>query len=883
MPSTSENVEILARLIIPGSSNSLLDRWITVARALHDQTALESPGVSYTFAEADALSDLIAAKLTRELPDDDAPVGAFLGHTAPALLGFLGIMKAGRIVVALDSHLPNERLRDISTLAGVTTYLVDEANEVAAAELGVNLTNFIRLDEIIAQHGLPGAVESDGPPPAAGLDRRGRDAVSIVFTSGSTGRPKGVLQTHDQLLNDVYAHGQRFRIGPKDRVALVLPYGFAAGLSLLFGALLNGASVWSFDPRDGGVRGLVSWIDEQRLSTLHCTPHLLRSLVSVLGPGKVMASLRLVATVGEAVHGRDVEAIRPHLPSSASFFNWSGSSEVGILALHEIPGDARVPEGIIPAGRPVANRDVPILREDGSPAPQGEAGEIVTISDYLSGGYWRDEAANEARFSVDTDGRRVCRQGDQGRFDEHGDLVLLGRVDAAVKVRGYLVEPAEIEAAFLATNGIAEVVVLPVVNPPAPTRLIAYVVSQPGLRPQSPAALRRSLRARLPEYMVPADIIQLSALPRNERGKIDRAQLPDVPAPSLLPSSEPMSQWELVIADIWSDVLGLEVIGLDHDFMSLGGDSLSAEELFTIVEERFSVSMVSSDLIASPTLREFTRRVKLGSAALPSHPDVVTLQSGGIRTPLFCFAGSGALALTFLPLSRHFPDRDIYAFQAHGLEKRAVPDRTVEGAARRFLEIIRVVQPRGPYLLLGHSFGGLVALEIARLLSEAGQTVELVGLLDTHLPRTATAQAQFTFEPMIERPSGSAVIRRAREALQEQGRRILPRGLPAVRVWSRQARAHLAGVIPHVGQRQFDAFFDHGQITSRRYRVKPYGGRVLLVLADENPDGPQGWHGLLTGSHEFFEIPSEHSSLLREPHATALAAIVQTELDRVSQ
>jgi pimeloyl-ACP methyl ester carboxylesterase len=131
---------------------------------------------------------------------------------------------------------------------------------------------------------------------------------------------------------------------------------------------------------------------------------------------------------------------------------------------------------------------------------------------------------------------------------------------------------------------------------------------------------------------------------------------------------------------------------------------------------------------------------------------------------------------------------------------------------------------------LGHSFGGLVALEIARLLSEAGQTVELVGLLDTHLPRTATAQAQFTFEPMIERPSGSAVIRRAREALQAQGRRILPGRLPAVQVWSRQARAHLAGVIPHVGQRQFDAFFDHGQITSRRYRVQPSGGRVLLEL-----------------------------------------------------
>src|SRR5688500_8000918 len=133
MPSTSGVIGVLDHLVMPGSTNSLLERWIDVVRALPDRPALQSPGVSYTYREADALSDIIAARLMEELPDDDAPIGAFLGHTAPALLGFLGIMKAGRIVVALDSHLPSERLRDISTLAGITTYLVDEAGESAAA------------------------------------------------------------------------------------------------------------------------------------------------------------------------------------------------------------------------------------------------------------------------------------------------------------------------------------------------------------------------------------------------------------------------------------------------------------------------------------------------------------------------------------------------------------------------------------------------------------------------------------------------------------------------------------------------------------------------------------------------------------------------------
>jgi thioesterase domain-containing protein len=313
--------------------------------------------------------------------------------------------------------------------------------------------------------------------------------------------------------------------------------------------------------------------------------------------------------------------------------------------------------------------------------------------------------------------------------------------------------------------------------------------------------------------------------------------------------------------------------------MALGGDSLAAEEMLAIVQERFGVALVSTDVVEAPTLREFTRRVMLGSASLPSHPDVVTLRSEGTDTPMFCFAGSGALALTFVPLSRHIPNRPVYAFQARGLEKRAMPDWTVESTARRYLEIIRIVQPRGPYILIGHSFGGLVALEIARVLTDAGETVDFVGLLDTYLPRSSGKQPTMNFEPMVERPSAATAVDKARDFAQAQVHRVLPDGLPALRQWNRQARAYLAGVVPFSGQRQFDAFFDHGAITSRRYHLRPYAGRTMLVLADNNPDGPDAWRALLTGPHEFVNLACEHSSLLRDPHAATLATILNAELD----
>lgn len=858
---------------MPGPCRSLVERWREVAHALPDRPALHSSRSHFTFAEADRLSDILAAGLMAELQDDDpeVPVALCVGHDAVGLIGVLAVMKIGRILVVLDPHLPAPRLRVISEAAGATACVADAGSWALAEELGAPLTRVLRLEQLMS---------GDAPEGTAlealvdvGQLRSGQDPAAVVFTSGSTGRPKGVIQTHDVTLNDAYANRLGFGFTPQDRITLVLPYGFAAGYYLIFIALLNGVGLWCFDPRDGGTRGLIKWIDQNQLDVLVCSPHLARSVADALGPDQRLNSLRILATVGEAVHGRDVELFRSHLRPECSFFNWTGSSEMGTLAIFEITGDAAIPSGTVPAGHFVANKDAHLQGENGGPVAAGEPGELIAASDYLSGGYWRDEAGTAARFDIGPDGRRRCHQGDLARFDENGNLVLLGRADAAVKVRGYLVEPSEIEAACLSADGVKEVVVVTVANPPAPTALIAYVVPDPSLRTASTAALRRHLRQLLPEYMIPTDIVLLSELPRNERGKVDRPNLPRVDHRER--SRPPVNHREIVMADLWADILGLDFIGADDDFMALGGDSLSAEEMLAVVRERLGVSLASTDLIEAPTLSEFTRRVAQGTASLPSHPDVVTLQAKGSLDPLFCFAGSGALALTFLPLSRHFPDRPVYAFQAHGLERRAIPDWSVEAAARRYLKIVRIIQPRGPYLFVGHSFGGLIALETARLLTDAEEQVGFVALLDTYLPRNVGKVPTLTFEPLPDRPIESTAWQTTKRLAHRQFRRVLPDGLPALRQWNRQARGYLAGIVPFSGQRQFDAFFDHGAVTGRHYKIYPYGGRALVILADNNPDGPQPWAAILTGPHSFVNIPTEHSSLLREPHATVLATALK--------
>ena len=480
--STGTSILELTRDELP--QQPLLAEWDRVVRRHGDRSALSTHGGGHTFTAADRSADSVAAGL-RPLLDTTVrtPVGILCGHTPEAVIAILGVLKAGHIVVLLDPHLPPARLQEIVATAGVTVCVVDQQNAALASGLGVTISHVVSLDHLLSGTVSPvGHGPAPAPPVAAAADDRA-DAVAIVFTSGSSGRPKGVVQTSGQLLNDVLTHRERFRLCPQDRVALVLPYGFAAGFSLLWGALLNGAGVWCYDPRDRGTRGLPAWLDDNELTTLHCTPHLLRSLTGTLPAGAVLNSLRLVSTVGEAVHGTDVVAIRPHLRPTASFVNWTGSSEIGILSLYEIAGDSEIPAGSLPAGRPAPNRQVRLIADDGSIAGEGESGEIAVVSRFLSGGYWNDPDNTARRFSVDGDGTPVVRQGDLGRFDENGDLLLLGRGDAVVKIRGYLVDPSEIETALLTLDGVKEVVVQPVFVPAAPTRLIAYVVPHPHRRP----------------------------------------------------------------------------------------------------------------------------------------------------------------------------------------------------------------------------------------------------------------------------------------------------------------------------------------------------------------------------------------------------------------
>ncbi len=833
----------LPELRVPGPHGSVGERLAEVAGVLGGAVAVEAADGCLTYAALTERVQALAAELAA-LDDGgpDTPIGVLAEQGADTVVAALAVMGAGRPCVLLDVVQPAARLASVVAQAGVSVVLADDSRrETAAALPGVGTVRPLR----------PTAGPVAAPHPG-GAARPAR----VVFTSGSTGEPKGVVLRHASMLATAVIGRERFGLGPGDRVALVLPTAFAAGQEVLVMALLNGATLCVRDPRLHGVCDLADWVGASGVTTVHGTPSLVRALVGALAVEQVLDRVRLVTTCGEKVFGADVSSVLQHLPAGAVFANWLGSSETGMLATHAFTTGDPVPDGPVPAGHPVPLRELTVLDEDGRELPPGEVGVLQVTSASLPGGYWRDPAATAACFELLPDGRTRYRSGDRARMDADGVLHLLGRTDDATKIRGYLVEPSDVEAALRALPEVLDVVVRAVTCGWGEAKLVAWVVPDPGRRTPSPAALRAATARRLPGWMVPRDVVLLAELPRNERGKVDLRGLPE--SPGRTDPSPPATITERRLAPLWADVLRLDEVGRDESFTALGGDSLSVEEMLTRVREQFGHPLNTGDLAEHPTLAEFARLLdeaeRTGGVRRAS--GLVRLRPPGCRPPVFCFAGAGGAAAFFEAFAAGLgPDRGVSAIQAHGFENRGLPDWTVGRAARRAVRMIEEDAPDGPVALAGHSLGGLVALRVAQLLAERGRTVAHLTLLDTFLPPAAKP---------ADAPRGMG------PAVAEPDRREL---------WRTRARLLGAGIRSYDPAVRQEVFHQQGARVARFHRPAPWPGPALVFLSEENTDDPRWWRELLTGDLQVRRIRTDHLGLLRVPHVTDVAEQVRAALD----
>jgi thioesterase domain-containing protein len=430
-------------------------------------------------------------------------------------------------------------------------------------------------------------------------------------------------------------------------------------------------------------------------------------------------------------------------------------------------------DGPVPLGRPIANTQVYVLDEHLQRVPPGAAGELHVGGMGVARGYLRRDELTAERFIDDPfssePGARLYKTGDRVRTRPDGALEFLGRLDNQVKLRGFRIELGEIEAALAAFPGLAGVAVVVREDDAADSRLVAYLIPEPGREP-AVGNLRRFLQERLPDYMIPAVFVNLEAFPLTPNGKLDRRSLPAPPKDRLDPRNAymaPRDSLELWLARLCEQLLDVRPIGVRDNLLQLGAHSLLLARLVARIQQKFGQHVSPALVLEAPTVEQMAEHLRQGKR-VNRWISLVLLHPGGAGKPFFCVHGGAGGIYMFQPLASHVGnDRPVFALQPAGLRNDKRPHTTVEQMAAHYVHEIRTVQPQGPYLLGGFCLGGVVAYEMARQLREAGLEVGLVALIHAFNPGSKRR-----LEPAAP-SSGASDKQKRRPTLSCLGRRAL--------------------------------------------------------------------------------------------------------------
>jgi amino acid adenylation domain-containing protein len=683
-----------------------------------DAVAVRFEEESLTYRELNARANRLAHHLARLGVGPETHVGICLERGTKMIISVLAVLKAGGAYVPLDPAYPAERLAFVLADAGVPVLVTQESLRAALpAGDGVAVVSVDGDEERIA------AESTENPE----RDARPGHLAYVIHTSGSTGRPKGVMVPHRGLSNLAYAQARRLGIDGTSRVLQFASFSFDAAVAELFGALLAGATL-VLASREALLPGpgLLETLRRGRVTVATLPPSVLAML-----PPDDLPELRTVVSAGEAVDAATVE----RWSGGRAFVNAYGPTETTVCATSaRCRADGRVPA----IGRPLENVRVYVLDAAGQPAPVGVPGELYVGGVGVARGYLGRPGLTAGRFVPDPfggeTGARLYRTGDRVRWRPEGILEYLGRLDEQVKVRGFRIEPGEIEAVLSAHAEVREARVIVREDAPGDRRLVAYVVG--GVAADE---LREHLRRGLPEYMVPSAYVVLEALPLTPNGKLDRKALP---APELGSAEEkyvaPRTPVEEVLAGIWAEVLRLERVGVEESFFELGGHSLLATRVVSRVRELFGVELPLRVLFERPTIAGLARAVEdERRRGLPVLPPVVP-------------AGrTGALPLSFAQERLWFIDRlepgsTVYnvpvARRMVGALDQAALERALGEVVRRH-EVLRTVlrEVDGSPVQVIAPFGGF-ALPVEDLsgLSEADR--------EAAVGRRAGEEARRTFD-----------------------------------------------------------------------------------------------------------------------------------------
>ncbi|MBN2431658.1 MAG: non-ribosomal peptide synthetase [Acidobacteria bacterium] len=578
-----------------------------VAARRLDQPAVKGDGAILTYGELNESADRLAWKLMELDGPANTPVALLLGHEPALVVGLLGVLKAGKAWVALDQGAPLQRQRLLLADAGARCLVTDRRNEAEATAVAPVGTRVVLMGETADMQSYGGVLSPVSPSSLA----------CILYTSGTTGEPKGVAFRHDSILRKKILDTHAFRLTERDRIMCPFSANSVAGVGGMFRALLNGAILVLYDIRARGIEALPDWLRREGITVYHSVPTVFRRFARHVPPGASFPEPRLFLLAGEPLFSQDVDLFRRIGGDGSVLVNLFGCTEVPGYCWYALTRDTESADEIVPVGQTLPGTEIRLLGEDGHDVDAGAVGEIVVKSLFMAQGYWHG-ATGEPHIEEIRDRDGYFHTGDLGRWRSEGQLEHMGRRDHLVKIAGLRVSLTEVEAVFRDMAGVAEVAVVDMTMPDGSKQLRGLVVPAKHTPPDT-AELRRQLRDRLPEVMIPTEIVVMSALPLTSTGKVDRAALQaagPITAPSVSPP--PKGAAEDRLAWLWMEILGLDAVGRQDDFFARGGDSLQAVRLISRIQAEFGVDLPVRIIFETPILTELAAFIQVLKACAES-------------------------------------------------------------------------------------------------------------------------------------------------------------------------------------------------------------------------------------------------------------------------
>ncbi|MEK7953895.1 amino acid adenylation domain-containing protein [Luteolibacter soli] len=832
---------------------------------LAKQTALVCGEESLDYATLDSSAASLAASLQRKGIKPGDRIAILLERDLLLPVALLAAWKCGAAYVPLDSANPPERLALVLEDQAPLHVLVSPS---LVDRLPPNTTSIVLDPAMLAGTSLPEPVPVNP-----------QDAAYILYTSGSTGKPKGVIVSHGALANFLLSMQEEPGFSQGQRLLAVTTVSFDISALEIFLPLVAGGTV---DLVPGCVArdpaALLSRLEATTPDVMQATPATWRMLIDAGWHGS--PGMKILCG-GEAM---DLPLARKLLPLGRELWNLYGPTETTVWStIWRVPDN---PERIL-IGHPIANTGIHIAGNDGSPLPPGIPGELLISGAGLADGYWQHPDLTAERFvpTPSVEMPRIYRTGDLARWHADGSLECLGRSDGQIKIRGFRVELGEIDAALLSHLGIAEAATVL-----KDERLVAwYRPTVPGL----PASeITAHLRARLPDYMIPAPLVAIDHMPLTASGKIDRKALAARPLPEAsIENPVATNAGDPLVTElcqIWAGALGSRNVQPDDDFFALGGHSLVAARLVTEATQRTGITVSLDWLFDRPTPAGMAAQIREKAAPDLAEPRVLPLARGQGGTPLFwchTLVDGGMGLLPYRETAQLLGD----VTDSHGIAEGAHGFDTLAAMATAHVAKIRAAQPRGPYKIAGFCFGGNLAAEIASQLADAGEEIELLCLLEAAPPHPASHHNPWlhlaTWQRILSRLPGrvksfmkrdaEAVLRRLkmkqRAAASEMTRLSRKDGIPDIR-----GILDLDVLDPESQERatlHWEALHKH---QSRLPRAK----RIVLIRADDDgwlPRPPTlGWSAPC--EIEVHTVPGRHEEFLRRRSAKEVADVMRQVL-----